>query len=150
MAGQISISSIQKMKNLSADIQNLLREAVEARLSSYSPYSNFKVGAAVLSEDGVIFKGCNVENASYPIGMCAEKTAFGAAICAGKRKFKAVAIIADQEKVFTPPCGGCRQFMSEFNEIDLYISKPDLTNVLVTSLKDILPLQFEVNADYSF
>ncbi|XP_044758359.1 cytidine deaminase-like [Coccinella septempunctata] len=144
------ICRIQKLGNLGSDIQNLLREAVEARLTSYSPYSKFQVGAAVLAEDGTIYKGCNIENASFPVGQCAEKTAFGTAICSGRRKFKAVAVVASQEKGFTTPCGGCRQFMSEFGEVDLYISKPELNEVLVTTLGNILPLQFEVCEDYSF
>ncbi|KAL3274509.1 hypothetical protein HHI36_015892 [Cryptolaemus montrouzieri] len=149
VSNEPKIYLIQKMKSLDKDIQTLLQEAVDARLSSYSPYSKFKVGAAVLCEDGTIYRGCNVENVSYPVGICAEKTAFGNAICSGKNKFKAVAVIANQEKCFTPPCGACRQFISEFGELDLYLAKPDLSDVLVTNLKDILPLRFET-CDFTF
>jgi cytidine deaminase len=93
-------------------IQRLIGCAYEARLNSYSPYSNYPVGAALLCADGSIYTGCNVENASYPAGNCAERTAVFKAVSEGKRKFKAIAIVGG--KTLTSPCGVCRQVLREF------------------------------------
>ena len=95
------------------DVQQLIECAIEARQQSYSPYSNFAVGAALLCEDGTIYKGCNIENASYGLTNCAERTAIFKAISEGHRKFKALAVVADTEGPCSP-CGACRQVMKEF------------------------------------
>ncbi|KAH1016031.1 cytidine deaminase [Dendroctonus ponderosae] len=137
-------TDIQKLKLLETDIQELIREATEARQNAYCPYSKFKVGAAVLSTDGTIFTGCNVENAAFTSGICAEKCAYGKAVSEGKIKFRAVAVIAQQESFFTTPCGSCRQFMSEFGNVDVYVSKPNHQDVLVLTLDKLLPYQFEL------
>jgi len=92
----------------------LLAEAEAARGAAYAPYSNFQVGAALLAEDGSVQRGCNVENASYPAGICAERTAIAAAVAAGQRRFVAIAV-AGPEGVAITPCGICRQVLSEFS-----------------------------------
>ncbi len=93
--------------------KELIARAVKAKQTSYSPYSKFRVGAAVLTDDGTIFEGCNVENASYGLAICAERNAIFQAAHAGKRKIVAVAVTSD-EKAFLTPCGACRQVISEF------------------------------------
>src|SRR5688572_5488525 len=91
----------------------LVGAAWAVRLHAYAPYSKFQVGAALMAEDGRIFTGCNVENLSYSLTICAERVAIGAAIAAGVRKFLAVAIVADTA-VPISPCGACRQVLAEF------------------------------------
>lgn len=91
----------------------LTARAREARTQAYAPYSQFLVGAALLCADGSIVVGCNVENASFPAGTCAERVALGAAVVAGQREFVAIAIATDAPAA-TPPCGICRQALAEF------------------------------------
>ncbi len=91
----------------------LIQRAIEAKQTSYSPYSKFRVGASILTSDGEIFSGCNVENSSYGLAICAERNAVFQAAFAGKRKIVAVAVTSD-EKAFITPCGACRQVLSEF------------------------------------
>jgi cytidine deaminase len=91
----------------------LLERARAAAKRAYAPYSNFPVGAAIMTEDGTIFDGANIENASYPVTMCAERTAAGAAVFAGKREFRAVAVSAPRASGASP-CGACRQMLNEF------------------------------------
>ncbi|HEX5499942.1 MAG TPA: cytidine deaminase [Thermomicrobiales bacterium] len=100
----------------------LLSRARAAAARAYAPYSNFPVGAAILTEDGTIFEGANIENASYPVTMCAERVAAGAAIFAGHREFRAVAVSAPRSPGATP-CGVCRQLLNEF--------KPDSGETIV-------------------
>lgn len=98
-------------------IDKMLERALQAQRSAYAVYSNFHVGVCIKTEDDALFSGSNVENASYPVGQCAEASAVGAMVTAGKRKIKAVVIVSPNEK-FCAPCGLCRQKMFEFSTID--------------------------------
>lgn len=113
----------------------LIARAVAAKETSYSPYSKFRVGAAILTDDGTIFSGCNVENASYGLAICAERNAIFQAAFAGKRKVIAVAVTSD-EPTFLTPCGACRQVISEFADGGAEI-------ILVTSKGKTKSLKFE-------
>jgi cytidine deaminase len=93
--------------------EELIAEARNARSNAYSPYSTFAVGAALRCKDGVVFRGCNVENISYGLTLCAERVAIGAAISEGAREFDAIAIISDSLEPVVP-CGACRQVLAEF------------------------------------
>lgn len=114
-----------------------------------SPYSKFKVGAAIRLINGSIVGGCNIENAAYSPSICAERTAACKAISNGYTQFKAIAVIGFQEDAFTTPCGVCRQFLSEFvkNDIPIYVSKPNPSKVLVTSIASLLPMGFVLGFD---
>lgn len=122
------------------DVQQLIECAIEARQQSYSPYSNFAVGAALLCEDGTIYKGCNIENASYGLTNCAERTAIFKAISEGHRKFKALAVVADTERPCAP-CGACRQVMKEF-KIPTIIMANLMGHMEIVSIEDLLPFSF--------
>lgn len=104
--------------------KELIKAAIEAAKNSYSPYSKFRVGAALLSEDGKVYLGCNIENSAYSPSNCAERTAFFKAISEGTTKFKAIAIVGGKNGDFAnfcTPCGVCRQVMSEFCDEDFII-----------------------------
>jgi cytidine deaminase len=94
-------------------VDGLIDAARRAQQQAYAPYSRFRVGAAVEGEDGTIFAGCNVENASYGLVMCAERVAIGAAVSAGIQRFRRVAVVSDSEPP-AAPCGACRQVIFEF------------------------------------
>ena len=95
-----------------ADLAALKEAALEAMTFAYAPYSKFKVGAAIIGDDGTVVTGCNVENASYPAGMCAERSALAAAIARGFRVFELIVVATEAEEP-TPPCGLCRQVLAE-------------------------------------
>jgi len=92
----------------------LVEAAIAARANAHAPYSNFAVGAALECADGTVFTGCNVENLSFGLTMCAERVAIGAAVVAGHRDFRCIAIVADTDSPISP-CGACRQVMAEFH-----------------------------------
>lgn len=104
------------------DPSALIEAARAARANAYAPYSQYKVGAALLAEDGRIFLGVNVENSAYPSGLCAEHNAVGTAVAAGARKFEAIAVVTDPKPGAAPgsPCGKCRQVLAEFG-LDLMV-----------------------------
>lgn len=116
------------------DYRELVDAAVRVRSQAYAPYSKFLVGAALLCADGHIITGCNVENASYPLSLCAERAAVAAAVAKGCRRFVAVAIVGGGEPA--PPCGGCRQVLMEFG---------DMTVVLGTTAGDREPAVYPLS-----
>jgi cytidine deaminase len=116
--------------------EDLVARARAMREHSYAPYSKFAVGAALLTEDGSIFGGVNVENASYGLAICAERTAAVSAVAAGHRSFRAIAI-AGPETTVTAPCGACRQFLNEFNP-NLEVAYTTPNGVKVTTLDSLL------------
>ena len=124
--------------------KNLVDSAIQARELSYSPYSKFKVGAALLCKDGKVFQGANIENSSYPLCMCAERNALYHALMNGytKNDFVALAIIADTPEVCTP-CGACRQVISELFPKDGVILLANLKGAYQeTNIEELLPLAF--------
>ncbi len=96
------------------DYSSLIQAAIAVREHAHAPYSRFAVGAALRCADGTVFSGCNVENLSFGLTMCAERVAVGAAIAAGRRDFQCIAIVADTDEVISP-CGACRQVLAEFH-----------------------------------
>jgi cytidine deaminase len=130
------------MTGISKEVQaHLIQMATKAREHAYAPYSHYKVGAAVLLPDGSIQSGCNVENASYGLTICAERVAYSAAVARGIRDFVAIAVVTSSDEVVAP-CGACRQFMAEFNgEIPVIMTNLK-GEIKVMSLGELLPLQF--------
>ncbi|MCX8057739.1 MAG: cytidine deaminase [Ignavibacteria bacterium] len=123
------------------NIQNLIEQAQRAKTFSYSPYSKFRVGAALLTEDDEIILGTNVENASFGLTCCAERVAIFKAYSDGKRKFKAIAITSD-DKNFCPPCGACRQIIWELcGDIDV-ILVDGAGNHKIFKASEFLPFPF--------
>ena len=127
--------------------RQLIREAIHSLEYSYSPYSNFKVGAALLTKKLKIFTGCNIENAAYSPTNCAERTAFFKAVSEGIKEFKAIAIVGGKDGIITdycPPCGVCRQVMMEFCDPKsfLVIVAKSEEDYWIYSLEDLLPMGF--------
>ena len=125
--------------------KELVLKAVKVMNYAYAPYSGFKVGAAILTEDGKVFDGCNIENAAYPAGICAERTAVGNAVSSGARDFVKIAIVGGKEGEITdfcPPCGICRQVLSEFCGEDFKILLYDGKTVKSYRLNELLPYNF--------
>jgi len=127
-------------------IEKLISEAACAKGFSYSPYSNFKVGAALLAGNGKIYSGCNIENAAYSPTNCAERTAFFKAVSEGVRGFEAMAIVGGDGEKLCPPCGVCLQVMAEFCDPQafLVILASEAGDFKVYLLKDLLPMAFKL------
>ena len=120
----------------------LIEAAKQARENAHAPYSNFRVGAALRSASGRIFGGCNVENATYGLTMCAERVAIFKAVSEGERGFSAIAVVTDTE-VLTPPCGACRQLIWEFCG-DIPVSMANLKGKMeVIQMRELFPRPFD-------
>ena len=128
----------------------LIEKAFEAQKFCYTPYSNFNVGAALLTSDGTIYQGCNIENAAFTPTNCAERTAFFKAVSEGQKEFSAIAIVGsrngakEDEVEYCAPCGVCRQVMMEFCDpktFKVYLAKTE-DDYIEYTLEEILPLGF--------
>ena len=119
----------------------LMKYAEEAKEKSYSPYSRFRVGAALLCKNGKVFTGCNIENASYGLTNCAERTAIYKAISEGITEFEAIAVSGDGEDLLSP-CGACRQVLCEFGREIVVIMSDGSKNLLIKKAEELLPYSF--------
>lgn len=142
-----------KINGWQKEYYDLLSAALKTRERAYTPYSKFKVGAAILTRDNKIISGCNIENASYPVGICAERVAISSAISEGYNEFKALLIVGGKDgKNITKycfPCGMCRQFLREFCSDDFklifvkYNIKSKTPEFKIYTLSELLPESFE-------
>ncbi|HLR63128.1 MAG TPA: cytidine deaminase [Lentibacillus sp.] len=123
--------------------QDLLKEAITIKNKAYVPYSKFPVGAALLGRSGEVYTGCNIENAAYPVSCCAERVAIFKAIADGVYDFSEMAVAADTERPI-PPCGSCRQVMSEFFESSMKIHLSNIHEQTKTlTMDELLPFSFQ-------
>ncbi|MEO6694298.1 MAG: cytidine deaminase [Ignavibacteria bacterium] len=130
---------------LNPEYLKLIEQSIIAKKFSYSPYSGFSVGAALLTKKNNIYTGTNVENASYSLSICAERVAFTKAVSEGEKNFKAIAITA-AKNIFVYPCGACRQFMYEFDkDIDVILVKTK-NQFKIIKLSELLPSGFDKNS----
>ena len=126
---------------MNVDKTNLIKAAAATRENAFAPYSNFKVGAAVETDGGEIFTGCNVESASFGLTICAERVAIFSAVAAGHNRIRRIAVVADTEDL-TAPCGACRQIIWEFGgDIEVELSNLDGKSQTL-GMKDLLPSAF--------
>ncbi|MCD6363657.1 MAG: cytidine deaminase [Synergistetes bacterium] len=123
--------------------KKLIECAIRARDFAYAPYSRFKVGAAILTREGKVFSGCNVENSSYGLTICAERVALFKAVSEGYRSFKAIAVVGDVSE-FVPPCGACRQVLREFSSDMLVVMGNVSGDFVERKLEELLPLAFKL------
>ena len=124
-----------------SQLVQLVDAAIEARKAAYAPYSQFAVGAALLAQDGRVFTGCNVENSSYGLSVCAERIAVFKAVSEGVREFSAIAIVADTKEPVSP-CGACRQVLAEFSPNLMVIMSNLEKEQQLKSLSELLPYPF--------
>ena len=120
---------------------DLINQAKSAMNNAYAPYSGFKVGAAILSRQGIVYSAANMENASLGLGVCAERAALSKAIASGEREFEAIAIVGNHTEP-VPPCGICRQSLIEFGDGILVIMANMKGDTLMAQITDLLPLAF--------
>jgi cytidine deaminase len=126
----------------------LIEEAKKAREYAYVPYSKFKVGAALLTKEGKVYRGCNIENAAYSMCNCAERTALFKAYSEGDKEFAALAVIADTPRP-VPPCGACRQVISELCPSDMKVILANLKgDMMELTVKELLPQAFSAEDMY--
>jgi cytidine deaminase len=122
--------------------KHLINEAILASKQAYVPYSNFKVGAALLTADNTIYRGCNIENASYGLTNCAERTAVFKAVSEGAKKIQAIAVVGDTDGPISP-CGACRQVLAEFCEADTQIILANVKGDFdIKTINELLPGHF--------
>ncbi|MCF3941607.1 cytidine deaminase [Oceanobacillus alkalisoli] len=122
--------------------QSLVQQAINIRETAYVPYSKFAVGAALRTKSGKVYTGCNIENAAYPVSLCAERVAIFKAISEGETEFEEMAVAADTNRP-VPPCGSCRQVMSEFFSQDMEIHLTNLNQDIKTfTMEKLLPFSF--------
>jgi cytidine deaminase len=132
-----------KKNRITPEDEQLIERAKEARLLAHAPYSNFDVGAALLSSDGRVYTGCNIENSTYGLTMCAERVAIFKAVSEGVREFSKVAVVADFSNP-TPPCGCCRQMIWEFSSETAEIILANLSgDVQKFQIKELFPEAFD-------
>lgn len=127
--------------------EELIGNAMAAMKNSYSPYSGFCVGAALLTKKGKVYTGCNIENSSYSVTNCAERTAIHSAISKGEREFAAIAIVGGKNgrvESYCPPCGVCRQVLAEFCRNDFKIYLYNGVEIKVYTLDELLPESFDL------
>lgn len=127
---------------MNTELNELLARARKAAETAYAPYSGYRVGSAVKCTDGTIYTGCNIENASYSLTLCAERVAIFKAVSDGKLDFKAIAIYVDSDKSF-PPCGACRQVISEFAP-SIPVVYANREETFESSMDQLLPLSFKL------
>lgn len=126
------------------EILDLIQEAIDARENAYAPYSNFKVGAVVVDENGTHFKGANVENASYGLSNCGERSAIFAGVSQGMKKIKVICVVADTTGPVSP-CGACRQVIKEFADNDTVIILGNLKkDYKIMDMEELLPYGFQL------
>ncbi|RKY95600.1 MAG: cytidine deaminase [Candidatus Hydrothermota bacterium] len=134
---------MESRQNIEELVDRLLPAAQEAQRRAYAPYSEFHVGAALLTDGGKVFAGCNVENASYGLTVCAERVAAFKAVCEGERVFRAILLVSDSEEP-VPPCGACLQVLAEFSGEDMtVISIGNGGEKAVYSLRELMPRAFK-------
>lgn len=124
-----------------SDIERLIEKSVSARSNSYSPYSQYKVGAAILTKNGNIYTGCNFESVSFGAGVCAERIALGNAISNGEKEFVAICVSGNSSEI--TPCGICRQAIAEFGNMTVICCDKAGENYVIYELDDLLPFAFK-------
>ena len=127
-------------------IEQLIQAAIKAGRCAYAPYSRFNVGAALLAANNSIYAGCNIENASFGLTICAERAAVANAIADGCRDFLALAVVAHSEGGSLTPCGACRQVLAEFNPHLTVICSNGIGQTRILRLDDLLPYRFEFSS----
>lgn len=122
--------------------KELIERAIEAMRRAYAPYSDFKVGAALLTKSGKVFVGCNVENASFGLSVCAERVAIFTAVAAGEKEFEKLVVVANTSSPVSP-CGACRQVMSEFGDFEVILANTN-GDTMKTRVSELLPYAFKL------